>query len=88
MLQKNHHDVDVKMVAPSSLPTAPSSVSDGARAGIGAGSVLGIVIGITLWAQMPDIIQLPGVLLILFCCVGAGALIGMLVSGVDGTRKL
>jgi ABC-type polysaccharide/polyol phosphate export permease len=86
MLQKNHHDVDVKMVAPSTLPT--SSVAEGARAGVGAGSVLGIVVGITLWAQMPDIIQLPGVLLILFCCVGAGALIGMLVSGVDGTRKL
>jgi ABC-type polysaccharide/polyol phosphate export permease len=86
MLQKNHPDVDVKIVVPSSLPT--SSVTDGARAGVGAGSVLGIVLGITLWAQMPDMIQLPGVLLILFCCVGAGALIGMLVSSVDGTRKL
>lgn len=53
------------------------------RAGIGAGSVLGIVVGGTLWTHTPDIIHLGVALGIILFCAIMGALIGKLVASIQ-----
>jgi hypothetical protein len=52
------------------------------RAGLGAGTAMGVIIGGTFWTHSPDIIHLEIALLVLIFCMAAGAGIGKLVSSI------
>jgi hypothetical protein len=55
-----------------------------AQAGAGAGLVLGLVVGGTLWTHTPDTAHLMIALGIILFCLGVGAIIGKVVAGIQG----
>jgi hypothetical protein len=71
------------MSNPDDKSTTSATTRQYTQAGAGAGLVLGLVVGGTLWTHTPDIAHLMIALGIILFCIGGGALLGKLVAGIN-----
>lgn len=61
---------------------ADFSPAQAIRAGIGAGAVLGIIVGGTLWTHSPDALHVQIALAVLVFSIVVGGLLGKLVASI------
>jgi hypothetical protein len=71
------------MKDPEGESTYSTTTRQYAQAGAGAGLVLGLVVGGTLWTHTPDTAHLMIALGIMLFCLGFGAIIGKLVANIN-----
>jgi hypothetical protein len=64
-----------------SLPTE-FDPAQAMRAGIGAGAVMGVIIGGTFWTHSPDTLHLQIALAVIIFCMVMGGVFGRLVASI------